>query len=609
MQKRINAILIAITIAIIVLVARSSAHAATVSWNDGAAKWESNSWTGGVGSAPPTSGDAAVIGNDGVVGYDATTGTNTVLSLQVGSDISPKGAGTLNISGGSLTVTNNVTIAAPSSRDGTLNITGGTLTVGGIIGDGGTGISTLTLNGGTLDLTNGSITVNVFNLQSGTLSNLSDFNSGSALVKSTAGTLTLSGTNTFTGGVTLNGGAIGLGVNSVGAPGSLTSGPLGTGTLTVGSPGPVSLFASGGARVVGNAITFTGTTLAITGANNLELSGAVSLGAAARTFQIDNSGLTTLSGVVSGGVGGGITKTGAGTLALTASNTYSSTTTISAGTLQLGNGGTTGTLATTSGIADNANFTINRSNAVAQGTDFTGSAIAGTGSVTQAGGGTTTLNAANTYTGATTVNAGTLRLDSAGSTTPRLVGTSGITVNSGGTLLMANSSGTTSNDRIGNAATMTLAGGTFNTGGLSERGGTVLAPTAGIGALTLTATSTIDFGAGTTSMIEFAGVGTHTLGTVLQIINWDGIAGTGGGTEALLFAGTTTAFTSIYNQADVSFNGIAGYDAVQFTGFYEITKVPEPGTWIGGSLALAALAFSQRRRILSKLNSRLAVSR
>lgn len=242
-------------------------------------------------------------------------------------------------------------------------------------------------------------------------------------------------------------------------------------------------------------------------------------------------------------------------------------------------------------------------------TTISGVIGSGSGGLTKSGSGTLTLSGANTYTGATTINAGTLRLDSAGSTSPRLVGTSGITVNSGGTLLMANSSGTTSNDRIGNAATMTLAGGTFNTGGLSERGGTVLAPTAGIGALTLTATSTIDFGAGTTSMIEFAGVGTHTLGTVLQIINWDGIAGTGGGTEALLFAGTTTAFTSIYNQADVSFNGIAGYDAVQFTGFYEITKVPEPGTWIGGSLALAALAFSQRRRILSKLNSRLAVGR
>jgi PEP-CTERM motif len=35
-------------------------------------------------------------------------------------------------------------------------------------------------------------------------------------------------------------------------------------------------------------------------------------------------------------------------------------------------------------------------------------------------------------------------------------------------------------------------------------------------------------------------------------------------------------------------------------GFWEVystVAVPEPGTWIGGSLALAALAFSQRRRL------------
>jgi len=148
---------------------------------------------------------------------------------------------------------------------------------------------------------------------------------------------------------------------------------------------------------------------------------------------------------------------------------------------------------------------------------------------------------------------------------------------------------------------MTLAGGTFNTGGLSERGGIASAPTAGIGALTLTTTSTIDFGAGSTSMIEFSGVGTHTASMILKIINWDGVAYIGGGNEALLFAGTSSNFTNVYNTNDVTFNGIAGYTAIQFSGFYEITAVPEPATYLTGVLTLGALLLHQRRRWLCLL--------
>ena len=60
---------------------------------------------------------------------------------------------------------------------------------------------------------------------------------------------------------------------------------------------------------------------------------------------------------------GTLTKIGAGTTTLTGANTYSGTTTISAGTLQIGNGGTTGTLGS-GNVVNNAALRINRSDAL-----------------------------------------------------------------------------------------------------------------------------------------------------------------------------------------------------------------------------------------------------
>ena len=80
------------------------------------------------------------------------------------------------------------------------------------------------------------------------------------------------------------------------------------------------------------------------------------------------------------------------------------------GTVELGNGGTTGSLCTTGIITDNGNLTLCRSNTVVQGTDLSTSDIVGTGSVTQAGSGTLVLNQANTYSGPTNVMNGSLVL-------------------------------------------------------------------------------------------------------------------------------------------------------------------------------------------------------
>ncbi|MFC5374808.1 autotransporter outer membrane beta-barrel domain-containing protein [Brevundimonas faecalis] len=100
-----------------------------------------------------------------------------------------------------------------------------------------------------------------------------------------------------------------------------------------------------------------------------------------------------------------LVKNDLGTLVLTGSNTYTGSTAIAAGTLQIGNGGTTGSI---SGAVDNAGtLAFNRSDSYTFGGQ-----IFGTGAIRQIGGGTTTLTANSSgFTGTTTVENGTLAVN------------------------------------------------------------------------------------------------------------------------------------------------------------------------------------------------------
>ena len=108
-----------------------------------------------------------------------------------------------------------------------------------------------------------------------------------------------------------------------------------------------------------------------------------------------------------------INTSGSGIVKYAGNMTYLGATTITSGTLQIGDGGTSGKLAAGSAITNNGTLVFNRSDAVTQGTDFA-SVIAGTGNLEQAGSNTLTISGNNTYTGATVINAGTLEVGAAG---------------------------------------------------------------------------------------------------------------------------------------------------------------------------------------------------
>ena len=185
-----------------------------------------------------------------------------------------------------------------------------------------------------------------------------------------------------------------------------------------------------------------------------------------------------------GGATVGLTKIGTGTQILSNGNVYTGTTTISAGTLQLGNGGTTGSLLPASAIVNTGTLAFNRSNAVVQGTDFSGSPLTGTGGLTQLGTGTLELNTANTYTGPTLISAGTL-IASGGAS----FGATKVTMATGSTFALSSLS----------AASLTLTGGLAGSGSVNADGKTlIVGGTFEPGALAVTGNFTLASGTATT---------------------------------------------------------------------------------------------------------------
>ncbi|WP_375415094.1 autotransporter domain-containing protein [uncultured Bradyrhizobium sp.] len=188
---------------------------------------------------------------------------------------------------------------------------------------------------------------------------------------------------------------------------------------------------------------------------------------------------------------GALQQLGAGTTTLTADNSYTGGTTIGAGTLQLGNGGSTGSIV--GNVVNNGVLAVDRSNAVALG-----GVISGAGAFRQAGTGTTTLSGANTYTGATTVANGTLAIAAGGGITSNV--TNNATFSNSGSVAGSVANAGTFNNNAGG----TVSGLLTNTGGTTVNAGR-LDGGADVTGGGLTTTGTISKGLTSIALVNAAG--------------------------------------------------------------------------------------------------------
>ena len=365
-------------------------------------------------------GDLNVSDIGGSTGVLNVTGGNVIATnLWVGKNFDNNpvtgGIGTVNQSGGAVNVTGatGLVFAQNTASVGTYNLSGGTLLVQKVSKDIGTS-ATFNFNGGTLRATaananflSGLTTANVY--LGGVLIDdggfaitiaqplLHDAALGAAadggLGKSGAGTLALTGVNTYTGNTTLAGGELNVGVAETAG----TSGPLG----------------NQAANAAGT-IVFGGGTLQYSAANQFDYSGRFST-AAGQAVSVDTNGQAVSFGTVLSSAGGTLTKLGAGALTLTAANSYNGSTTVSGGTLGITNGSALGTTAAGTTVASGATLALSGGIAVgAEAVNVNGTGVGGNGAIRSTAG-SNSLAGAVTLAGSSTVqvDAGGLTLSGA----------------------------------------------------------------------------------------------------------------------------------------------------------------------------------------------------
>jgi len=486
------------------------------------------------------------------------------------------------------------------------------------------GITTSSAGAKTLTLTGSNAGANTI---SSAITDGTGGNGTLAVTKTGTGTWNLTGSNNFSGGLTIKSGT--LIVNT-------TVAAAGTGTITLGDTTPansnnatLNLLVAGNPTYANNITVAAGSSGTLTiaqanGSGSVTLNGTVALNNNLTLFVDNVSKAITFNNL--------LTQTSVGSPALTISTASTATgkaefkggVEIGTGGLTFTNNGTTSTMTVGTGnitSTTNGNLAFNANNSAA--ITVSAASINHSGSITNSGtgNGTTTISGviganvngviqnsatsklslsnANTYTGATTISAGTLILATAGT----IANSSGVnlgTSGSQGTLdLTAKTSGFAlgSNQTLSGYGNVTMAAGRT----LTINGGLAPGNSPGVigisGNLTLggTATTTMD-------LIDYA----LSPGTGFDQISLSGT------TPALIYGGTLTLnltgstqlgvyhlFTGFSSQSGtftgINYSGGAGsFDYA--TGDLTLTAVPEPATWALLAVSLTTVMILRRRR-------------
>jgi autotransporter-associated beta strand protein len=422
-----------------------------------------SAFTVGAGAFLDVNGFNQTIGSLAGAGTVTNNGAGAATLTAGGDNTSTTFSGTLQNGGSSLglakTGTGTLTLSGVNTYQGGTTVNGGTLAV---LADNnlGNGLGSLAFGSGTLQFLSGFISNRAVTLNSG------------------GGTFDTNGNGPLlTGSISRPGGLTKVGIGDLTLAGASTySGPTNVllGTLAAGATNVFSP-ASAFTVVSGGALNLNGFNQSIGSLAGDGLVGNAGPGPATLTTGGNNSS-TTFSGVIFDAPGTmRLTKAGTGTMILSGDNSYTGGTTISAGTLQLGNGGANGSI--TGDVVDNGTFATNRSDTFAFG-----GVISGTGTFAQIGPGTTILTAANTYSGGTAINGGVLAV----AADVNLGAASGGLVFGGGTLQFL--SGFTTN----RAVTLNAGGGSFDTNGNNAVLG---GPISGAGGLTKIGSGTLTLSA------------------------------------------------------------------------------------------------------------------